>query len=139
MTNAQLVAELHRRQQAMYAGGAVDPVLELLAHDVVWHVPGRSPIAADHRGRDAVARYFAVRRGLANATMRLHPGEVIETDEAVVQLVAGTAQLDGERVEWQTVGVYRIDAGRIAEVWLVPLDLDEFDRLWTPTSARARP
>ena len=33
------------RQRAMYAGGPAEPVRELLAADVVWHVPGpaRSP------------------------------------------------------------------------------------------------
>lgn len=49
ITAAELVAELHRRQGEMYAGGPVEPVLELLAEDVVWHVPGASPIAGDHR------------------------------------------------------------------------------------------
>jgi ketosteroid isomerase-like protein len=130
--SAELIAELHRRQQAMYAGGPVEPVLELLHPQIVWHVPGRSPIAGDHRGRRVVERYFRTRRDLANATLRMHPGQAITDGQAVVQLVAGTAQLGGRHAEWQTVGVYRIHAGRIAEVWLVPLDLDLFDQLWTP-------
>lgn len=43
-----LVAELHRRQGEMYAGGSVDSVIA----------------------------YFERRRKLANATMQMHPGEV---------------------------------------------------------------
>jgi ketosteroid isomerase-like protein len=74
---ARLVEELHRRQAAMYAGGPVDAVAEMLAENVVWHVPGRSPIAGEHRGREAV-----------------------------------------------------IEAGRVAEAWLVPSDLAKFDRIW---------
>ena len=116
----------------MYAGGPVEPVIELLVPHIVWHVPGASPIAGDHRGRDGVAAYFNARRELANETMRMHPGEVIADEEAVVQLVRGSAELEGKPVEWRTVGVYRIEAGRIAEVWLVSLHLEEFDRLWTP-------
>jgi ketosteroid isomerase-like protein len=27
--------------------------------DAVWHLPGRSPIAGDHRGWDAIMRVFA--------------------------------------------------------------------------------
>ena len=50
MSPVELVAELHRRQGEMYAGGPVDAVVELLAEDIVWHVPGGSPIAGDHRG-----------------------------------------------------------------------------------------
>jgi ketosteroid isomerase-like protein len=130
---AELVAELHRRQGEMYAGGSVEAVAELLAEDIVWRVPGSSPIAGDYRGVAAVTEYFERRRRLADATMRMHPGELISEGEAVAQLVAGTAELDGRPVSWQTFGVYRVDAarGRIREVWLVPLDGDLFDRIWS--------
>ena len=128
-----LVAELHRRQGEMYAGGAVDPVLELLAPDIVWHVPGDSPIAGDHRGTAQVIDYFERRRRLADATMRMRPGRAIFEGDAVAQFVEGSAVLDDREVSWQTVGVYRVDAGhrRIREVWLVPLDLETFDRIWS--------
>ena len=130
-SNADLVAELHRRQAEMYAGGQVKPVTELLAEDIVWHVPGRSPIAGEHRGVDAVVEYFAKRRDLAGASMRMHPREVLADEEAVVQLVDGTGRIEDREVRWRTVGVYRVDGGRIQEAWLVPLDLDQFDRIWS--------
>jgi ketosteroid isomerase-like protein len=126
----ELVAELHRRQNEMYSGGSVDSVVELLAEDIVWHVPGSSPIAGDHRGAAQVIAYFERRRQLASATMEMKPGELLEMGDAVAQFVAGSATLDGERVSWQTVGVYRVEHGRIREVWLVPLDSDLFDRIW---------
>ena len=134
--NAELVAELHRRQGEMYAGGSIDSVLELLTEDIVWHVPGTSPIAGDHRGGQAVAAYFERRRQLAHATMRMLPGPLLADGDAVVQLVDGSAELGGERVYWRTAGVYRIRAERVAEVWLVPLDLRLFDRLWSPEPHR---
>jgi ketosteroid isomerase-like protein len=127
---AELVAELHRRQGEMYAGGPVDAVVELLAEDIVWHVPGGSPIAGDHRGIPQVIEYFERRRRLASATMRMHPGELIADGEAVVQLVDGSAELGGKPVEWRTAGVYRVEE-LVREVWLVPLDLDRFDRIWS--------
>lgn len=40
-----VVDEFLARQREMYAGGDVAAVAELLAEDVVWHVPGTSPIA----------------------------------------------------------------------------------------------
>jgi ketosteroid isomerase-like protein len=118
----------------MYAGGAVEPVAELLAEDIVWHVPGASPIAGDHRGVPRVLAYFEHRRRLAEATKQMHTGEVISEGEAVAQLVTGTAIFEGEEVSWQTVGLYRVDSDqrRIREVWLVPLDSALFDRVWSP-------
>lgn len=130
---ADLVAELHRRQNEMYSGGSVDGVVELLAEDIVWHVPGSTPIAGDHRGVPQVIAYFERRRRLTGATMKMEPGELLETGDAVAQFVAGSATLDGEPVTWQTVGVYRVDLDHswIHEVWLVPLDSDLFDRIWS--------
>ena len=126
-----IVEELHRRQAEMYAGGPVEPVKELLDEGIVWHVPGRSPIAGDHRGPNAVLDYFSRRRAIANGTMRMTPKGALEDGDAVAMLVDGRAELGGEAVEWSTVGVYRIRAGRIAEVWLVPLDAQRFDELWS--------
>lgn len=128
-----LVAELHRRQGEMYAGGPIDRVVELLARDIVWHVPGGSPIAGDHRGVAQVVDYFERRRRLADATMRMRPGKVIFEGDAVAQFVEGSAVLDGERVSWKTIGTYRTDVGHrwIREVWLVPLDGELFDRIWS--------
>jgi hypothetical protein len=114
----------------MDAGGSAEPVVELLAEDVVWHVPGRSLIAGEHRGVEAVLEYFARRRELAGATMTMRPGEVLADEEVVVQLVDGTASFGGEEVGWRTVGVYRLEEARVREVWLVPLDLDRFDEIW---------
>ena len=128
--SVELVEELHRRQNAMYGGGPVEPVRELLAEDVVWHVPGRSPIAGDHIGVDAVIEYFETRRRLADESMRIHPGDMVAGEGFVAQLADGSAEIGGRRVEWSTVGVYRLEEGRVAEAWLVPTDLAKFEEIW---------
>ena len=118
-------------QSAMYRGGDRDAVRDLLASDVVWHVPGGSAIAGDHRGRDAVMDYFDRRRALAGGAMTIVPGERLVTGDLVVQRADGEVERDGERLSWRTVGVYRLDGGRVAEAWLVPLELAAFDAIWT--------
>src|SRR5688572_18971779 len=65
------VDEFLSRQREMYAGGELEPVAELLADHVVWHVPGASPIAGDYRGREAVLGYFRRRRELAGGAMEI--------------------------------------------------------------------
>jgi hypothetical protein len=49
----------------------------------------------------------------------------------VVQLAGGCAVRDGREVRWETVGVFRVVGGRIAECWLIPFDQSEFDRIWS--------
>jgi ketosteroid isomerase-like protein len=133
MSPLKLVAELHRRQREMYADGPVEPVLELLAEDIIWHVPGESSISGDHRGMAQVVEYFEKRTRLTKATTRMRTGEAIFEGEAVAQFIDVSAVLDGEKVAWQTIGVYRIDLEQdlISEVWLIPLDLATFHRIWS--------
>jgi uncharacterized protein len=128
-----VVDEFLTRQREMYAGGDLATVTDLLADDVVWHVPGTSPIAGDYRGRDAVTEYFRVRRELAGGTIRMDKHAEAHHSDALVQLADGRATLGDEEVAWRTAGVYRVADGRISEAWLVPLDREEFDRLWAAT------
>src|SRR3954454_23321221 len=71
MERAHAVAvleRLHAAQNAMYAGGDVEPMRELLCDDIVWTIPGDNATAGMHRGIDAVLEYFALRRELASGT-----------------------------------------------------------------------
>src|SRR3954463_5891755 len=128
-----IVDEFLRRQRAMYLGGEIAPVREMLASDVVWHVPGTSPIAGHHRGIDAAVDYFLARRELAGGRMQIIEGGELEGDDVLIRLADGRATLAGSEVEWRTAGVYRVADGKIAEAWLVPLDLAAFDRAWEAT------
>jgi ketosteroid isomerase-like protein len=119
-----------RRQSAMYRGADLSGVRELLAPDVVWHVPGESAIAGDHRGRDAVLKYFERRRALAGGAMTIVPGERLVSGDVVVQLADG--EIDGTALRWRTVGVYRMDGEQVAEAWLIPVELAAFDEIWKP-------
>src|SRR5919197_945066 len=128
-----VVEEFLTRQREMYAGGDFTVLAELLAENVVWHVPGTSPIAGDYRGHEAVIQYFRLRRELAGGAMSIVKAGETHHEEALVQLADGRAALGGEPVVWRTAGVYRVANGRIAEAWLVPLDQEHFDRVWGAT------
>jgi len=126
-----IVRRFHEAQAVAYRGGELEPLRELLSDDVVWHVPGHSAIAGDHWGLDAVLRYFEQRRQLSDATFRVTVHGAAQIGERVVQLAGGRAVRDGRELEWETVGVFRVAAGRIAECWLVPFDLESFDEIWS--------
>ena len=77
-----LLDALHAAQNALYAGGSDDPLWRLITADVVWTIPGASPIA----GSDV----------LVGETRRLRA------------LTDGTATLGGREHEWSTVGLYYV-------------------------------
>lgn len=130
--NEQLIRDFYEAQGRFYAGESDRAEVEaLLADDIEWHVPGRNAIAGDYRGKDDVLDYFARRRDMARRSFRVELRHVLADDEFVMQLAGGRAEIEGEAREWETVGVYRIEHGRIAECWLVPFDQHAFDEIWS--------
>jgi ketosteroid isomerase-like protein len=128
-----VLGRLHAAQGELYAGGDTEPVREVLTDDVAWHVPGRNAIAGSYRGIDEVIGYFVRRRALAENTFRLHPGELMVGDgEHVAVLTDGTAVIAGIERRWSTIGLYRIRHDRVAACWLLPLDPEAFDEIWSP-------
>jgi 2'-5' RNA ligase len=127
-----VVRRFHAAQAEVYAGsGAMDAVRDLLAEDVVWHVPGGSAIAGEHRGAEAVLAYMDARRRFMDGTFRVTVHGAALIAGRVVQLAGGSAVRDGREVAWETVGVFRVADGRIAECWLVPFDQAAFDAIWS--------
>lgn len=130
-THAQLIRDFHDHQNRFYAGGDQEPVRAMLTPDVVWHVPGHSAIAGEHRGRDQVLRYFAERRTLTNATFRIDVRGVLADDQRTVILATGALEHGGETFTWGTIAIFRIAEGKIAECWVVPHDQSAYDAIWS--------
>lgn len=132
-THAQLIRDFHDHQNRFYAGGDQEPVRAMLTPDVVWHVPGHSAIAGEHRGRDQVLRYFAERRTLTNATFRIDVRGVLADDQRTVILATGVLEHGGETFTWGTIAIFRIAEGKIAECWVIPHDQGAYDEIWSAT------
>ena len=132
MRPRETILQLHDAQREFYAGGPEGPLRALLAEEIVWTVPGRNAIAGRYEGVDQVLGYFAQRREIASRTFTMHLGEMLVGDgDHVAALTEGRATLDGTERQWWTVGLYQVRDGLVAACWLLPLDPDEFDRLWT--------
>jgi ketosteroid isomerase-like protein len=127
----ETVSRLHAVQRDFYAGGADHRLRWLLAEDIVWSVPGCSRIAGRYEGIEQVMAYFGRRREIASRTFVMRASEILVGEGAhVAALTEGRATLGGVERQWWTVGLYRIRDGLIAACWLLPLDIDEFDRIW---------
>jgi ketosteroid isomerase-like protein len=104
----------------------------LMADDIVWHVPGRSPLSADYHGPDEVLGFLARPRELSNGTVRPQLLGLMATDTHAIALVRVHAErlgkkLDGSLQAW----TFRIDGGRIAEFWFLVEDRYAVDAFWS--------
>jgi uncharacterized protein len=126
-----LLDRLHEAQTEFHSGGTGQKLRALLAPDIVWRIPGQNAIAGTYRGIDEVMEYFGRRRALAAGTFRMTRRDVLTGDgDAVAALTDGFARIGGEDHHWSTLGLYRFRKGKLVECDLLPLDADEFDRIW---------
>jgi ketosteroid isomerase-like protein len=104
------------------------PAIEaLLADDVVYYFPGRSPVAGTYRGREAVVGLFRAFASLFDGPIEMSTHDVVASDAHVVDLATYAGSRGGERFTWNTVRLYHVDGDRIAEIWLMIGDQYAFD------------
>jgi len=113
------------------SSGAHDDALELLAEHVVWHIPGRSPVGGDHRGREAIAAAFEAFRERTGETFRSQLLDLVSSPDSVVALVRNTAQRDGRSLDSRQALQFRIEGDKIAEIWIYIDDLYAVDAFWS--------
>ena len=63
----------------------------ILTDDVVWHVPGRSGISGEYRGKAEVMEYVRRRRELAADTFEISVHDVLANDEHGLVIASGRA------------------------------------------------
>lgn len=97
-----------RRGFEAFAAGDLDAIRDSMSPDVVWHAPGRSSLAGDYRGIDAVLGYFGQLFERSAGTFRAELLECGETAPDVVTcLVRITGQMDGAAIDQQVVQRFR--------------------------------
>src|SRR5262249_30007343 len=74
-------AELLRSAYDAFARGDIPTVLQTLAEDIAWHVPGRSPLSGDYRGHEEVVGFFSRAMELSGGTLRVEAEDVIGDGE----------------------------------------------------------
>jgi len=121
--------ELVRKGYEAFASGDVDMMRQVLAPDVIWHAPGRNPLAGDYRGVDEVLGYFGRSMETTQGSLRVTVEDVLVNDRGAAVLQRSTAQRSGTSIDDIGVNVFRIEDGRATEVWQFwgnPYAADEF-------------
>ncbi len=104
-----------------WAAADLDRARALLAPDAILHLPEGSDI----QGFEALLEWFAARRAGSGASFGYQVVSMLGGDELAAALLRLHDVRDGLRLEWEQVAVYRVAAGRVAEVWAMESDAVE--------------
>jgi ketosteroid isomerase-like protein len=100
---------------------------ELLADDVVYHFPGRGPVAGAYRGKGEVLGLLGTFARLFDGPLEMSSHDVVASEAHVVDLATYTGSRAGQSFTWNAVRLYHVDADRISEIWLLIGDIYAFD------------
>jgi ketosteroid isomerase-like protein len=77
----------------------MDTLRELFDPQIVWHFPGRRPLAGDHRGVDAVLGFFGRTMELTAGTFRAELHDAVAGDQYIVGMHLATGEREGRTLE----------------------------------------
>jgi len=122
--------QLVRSVYDAFARGDLEAVLGSASDDVVIHSRGRNPLGGDHKGVQGVRDYLVQLAQRSGGTFQLEVQDVLASDAHTVGLVRVTAQREGRQMDMPVVHVCRVRDGKLAEVWIHPLDQHAVDEFW---------
>jgi len=114
---------------AAFAKGDFAVLNDLFAEDLLWHEPGRSQIAGDYRGREAVYGYFGRLMELTEGSFHLDLQAVFADDERGVALVVSSASRGGRSITVQDAHIFQLRDGKVVEFWNASTDPYAYDEL----------
>jgi ketosteroid isomerase-like protein len=121
----------YRRMIAAFNANDLSAVEALVAPDLVYTIPGRSPIACHTQGVEAHLRALARARELSGGTLRLEPRAVVAEGDYLIVWGRITAERAGKRLDSDHCVMYRFAVGKIVEGRTLPVDLYAFDAFWS--------
>jgi len=122
-------AAAYRRTADGFRARDSEALAQLIADDVVWHVPGGTPLAGDIQGVDALFRWFERLHQVTRGTFKLREHDVLASEDHVVALSDMSSERDGHRVNVNVVSVMHFRDGLQRERWFHPSDPVAWDSL----------
>jgi len=121
-----------RRAYEAFNTGDLETVSEIFDESVVWHLPGRSSMATDYKGREAVLAYFGQLAQETGGTFRAELERLLgDDDDRVVGIQRSTADRDGKHLDVGNSIVFQMKDGRVTDGREHFHDLYAWDEFWS--------
>jgi uncharacterized protein len=122
--------DLVRKAYAAFTDGDTEILRQVFAEGIVFRIPGKTRMAGEYRGRDAVFGYLGKVMERSAGTFGLDVHDVVANEDHVVGLTVQSGSHDGRQRTFRSVHVWHIDGGRLTELWEYP-EQPAFDEFWT--------
>ncbi len=124
-------SELIRGGYDAFNKADIAALTDLFAEEVVWHTPGRSVMAGDHKGRDETFAYFGRLHQSTDGTVRANLRGLVAEGDTVIARQTNTASRGGKQLNVDVCIVFEMRDGRIVEALEYQYDLYTWDEFWS--------
>jgi len=119
-----------RRAFEDFESGDLDLLGVVTAPDVVWHEPGRSALAGDYKGPEAVLGLLGQLKARSDGSFRVEILDVLSEPERAVVFVRESAKKGDKALDVIAVMDFEIHHQKITEVTVYHADTYQFDEFW---------
>jgi len=119
-----------RKAYQDFESGDLDLLGVVMDQNVVWHEPGRSSLAGDYKGPEAVLGFLGQLRARSGGTFKIEILDVISEPGRAVVFQRETATRDGKDLDVIAAVDFEIHHGKITEVTVYQADTYHFDEFW---------
>jgi ketosteroid isomerase-like protein len=123
-------AKLIRHGYDAFAHGDLEALREFMAPDVVWHEPGRGPLAGDHKGPEGVLALLGELRARSCGTFAIEIVDLLANAERAVAIQEETARRGDRALDMASAVEFEVHQGKITEVTVYHADTYHFDQFW---------
>ena len=119
-----------RRAYQDFESGDLDLLRVVMAEKVVWHEAGRSCLAGDYKGPEAVLGFLRQLKANTGGSFKIEVLDVLSGSERAVVLQRETATRNDMTLDVLAVVEFEIHHGQITEVTVYQNDTYAFDEFW---------
>jgi uncharacterized protein len=105
----------------------IPALIDLFDDNIVWHFPGSSKLAGDHKGRDATLGVLGAYGEAAGGTLKANVIDVMASEDHVTGVANDTASHNGKRLDVRSTVVFSMRDGKVTEAWHYIDDLASLD------------
>jgi ketosteroid isomerase-like protein len=121
-----------RRGYEAFNRGDMKTLVEIFDERAVWHLPGRSALANDYQGREAILAYFGRIGRDTGGTFQAELERLLaDNDDRVVGIQRSTANRNGKHLDVGDSIVFQLKDGRITDGREHFHDLYAWDEFWS--------
>ena len=115
-----------------FLGTDVPAVEEVLDEASLLHLPGRSGLAGEYQGEEAILGLLERMVQLTDGTLQFRSSGVITADGQTIVLCGQThATRGGKELDTEEVHVLSLRDGKIRELWIFHQNQDQVDEFWS--------